>query len=217
MLDGLQIVLNQGYFTQSKTQKETEIEFQRTSDTIAAFLNELAVFDKNFVTTRSETLEAYKNYCDTFGLTPENEHAFTQRLKSTPKISISRTKGERSWKGITFKKIDDDGVITSTHSTDSTLLPHCGNFTEKVEESNRSVPSVPSVPAKESNLISATRFKPQPGIKCQVYEHDEPCILDAEFNINGNLCCPTHFEAEKENLRTAGKVVCVEMAKEGET
>ena len=68
MLKGLQRLLSQGYFTESKTQQETEIEFQRASDTISAFLSEIAILDKNLVTTRTEAFEAYKNYCDVFGL-----------------------------------------------------------------------------------------------------------------------------------------------------
>jgi phage/plasmid-associated DNA primase len=44
MLEGLQRLLSQGYFTESKSQEETEIAFERASDTISAFLKEMAVF-----------------------------------------------------------------------------------------------------------------------------------------------------------------------------
>jgi hypothetical protein len=121
MLAGLKRLLEQGYFTESKTQQETEIEFFRASDTISAFLTEMAIFDKNIVTPRSKALTAYKNYCDVLGLDAENEKKFTQRLKETPKISVTliRNPQERAWKGLSLKTIDDDGKITQNDTLDT--------------------------------------------------------------------------------------------------
>ncbi len=128
MLKGLQRLLSQGYFTESKTQLETEIEFFRASDTISAFLTEMAILDKNRVTTRNEAFEAYKNYCDVLCLDPEPEKKFTQRLKNTPKISVCFVripKQERAWKGLGLKNIDDDGKITQ-NATLATLATREG-------------------------------------------------------------------------------------------
>lgn len=123
MLQGLKRLLAQGCFTESKTQQETEAEFLKASDTISAFLTELGIFDKNLVTTRCEAYEAYKNYCDVFGLEPENEKRFISRLKETPKISITfvrKPKQERAWKGLGLRTIDDEGKIKK-NATDATL------------------------------------------------------------------------------------------------
>jgi len=121
MLEGLQRLLTNGYFTESKSQEETEIAFERASETISAFLNEIAVFDKNLVTTRSQAFDSYKNYCDMFGLEAETDKKFTQRLKETPKISVTvvtKPKQERAWKGLGLKTLNDDGTITGyTHFT----------------------------------------------------------------------------------------------------
>jgi P4 family phage/plasmid primase-like protien len=152
MLAGLKRLLEQGYFTESKTQQETEIEFFRASDTISAFLTEMAIFDKNRVTTRSEAFTAYKNYCEVLGLDAEIEKKFTQRLKETPKISVCfvRTpKQERAWKGLGLKDIDDDGKITENATLATLATPKGGvspstdygeSLDRKVEE-NRSTPS----------------------------------------------------------------------------
>ncbi len=126
MLKGLERLLTNGYFTESKTQQETEAEFLRASDTIGAFLKEMIVYNKNFVTTRSEAYESYKKYCDTIGLEAESEKAFTQRLKDTPKISVcsvKKPKQERAWKGITLKLISDDGEITEDKSKIDNFTP----------------------------------------------------------------------------------------------
>lgn len=111
MLTGLKRLLEQGHFSESKTQQETEIEFLRASDTINAFINEQGILDKNLVTTRSEAFEAYITYCDALGLEAENEKKFTARLKETPKVSIttvSKPQRERAWKGIGFKPLNED-------------------------------------------------------------------------------------------------------------
>ncbi|MCW4002682.1 MAG: phage/plasmid primase, P4 family [Candidatus Bathyarchaeota archaeon] len=115
MLQGLQRLLSQGYFTESKSQEETEIAFERASDTISAFLNQIAIFDKNLVTTRAEAYNAYKEYCDVFGLETENEKVFTQRLKETPRISVttvSKPNRLRAWKGLGLRKLNDDGSVS---------------------------------------------------------------------------------------------------------
>jgi putative DNA primase/helicase len=125
MLDGLQKLLAQGYFTESKSQHETEIEFQRVSDTIGAFIAEMVIFGKNLVTTRSDAFEAYKRYCDFIGATNESDKAFTNRLKNTPKIKPggTRIKGqyERAWLGIALKPIPED---FATDATDATVLAY---------------------------------------------------------------------------------------------
>ena len=81
MLQGFQRLLANGCFTESKTQEQVEIAFERASDTMGAFLSEMVIFDKNTVTPRSVAFESYKNYCDVFSLESENDKKFTQRLK----------------------------------------------------------------------------------------------------------------------------------------
>jgi putative DNA primase/helicase len=126
MLEGLQRLLIQGYFTQGKTQKETEILFQRASDTISAFKTEMLIFDKTLTTTRAQAFDAYKEYCDVFGLEAENEKKFTQALKETPKISsttVSKPSRLRAWKGIGLKILNDDSTVSDV--SDVSLVPYC--------------------------------------------------------------------------------------------
>jgi P4 family phage/plasmid primase-like protien len=157
MLVGLKRLLEQGYFTESKTQQETEIEFFRASDTVSAFLTEMAIFDKNRVTTRSEAFESYKKYCDVLCLDSEPEKKFSQRLSDAPKIKtcyVRIPKQERAWKGLGLKNIDDDGKITE-NATLATLATGKGSLgltqnTEnsldsKVEENRSTPPSVATV------------------------------------------------------------------------
>jgi P4 family phage/plasmid primase-like protien len=121
MLEGLKRLLKQGHFTTAKSQEETEIAFDRASDTIAAFLKEIAIFDKRYATSRNKAYDCYKNYCDQFGLEQESTQKFTQRLKETPKVSVTTVtikeegaKRLRGWNGIAFRKISDGGDIATT-------------------------------------------------------------------------------------------------------
>ena len=108
MLEGLHRLLSQGLFTESKTQKDIELEFQRASDTIGAFLIECGTYSKNFVCTRADAYAAYRDYCEVYGLEIDSDKDFTQRLEQTPKISKGKTKGERAWKGVSFNNISDE-------------------------------------------------------------------------------------------------------------
>jgi P4 family phage/plasmid primase-like protien len=233
MFEGLQRLLIQGQFTESKSQQETEIAFQRASDTIGAFFTEMAIYGKNFATTRKEALVAYEDYCETYNLDAENAKAFTQRLEDNHKISRGKVDGDRAWRGVSFKKLKEE----ETDGTDGTLLHDytpqliSENILKKKQGEER-VLAVLTVPLLQTdqlkvvtdesglrrietnNLVSAKRFRPKPGVLCQTIDHDLICAKEAEYSINGNLYCPTDYEAEKENLRKIGKTVCVEWAEE---
>ena len=125
MLEGLNRLLSQGHFTQGKTQKETEILFQRTSDSLTAFITEMAIFDKILTTTRKDAYEAYKNYCDVLGLYAVNEQLFTAKLKQTPHVTVttvSHPSKLRAWKGIGFKLMDDDGKVSAVSEVSPLIL-----------------------------------------------------------------------------------------------
>ena len=52
----------------TKTQKETEIMFNRVTDNITAFQMEAGVISKNLATTRAEAFLAYQEYCEEIGV-----------------------------------------------------------------------------------------------------------------------------------------------------
>jgi len=150
MLEGLKRLFVNSCFTESKSQKETEIAFERASDNIGAFLLEVGIFDRNLVTTRSAAFEAYKEYCDVIGLEAESDKAFTQRLKNTPKISVTTVppKNLRAWKGLGLNKLNDDGTINRlTDLTHFDVFHPQTNVGEslEIEESIKCVKSVKSV------------------------------------------------------------------------
>lgn len=226
MLTGLKRLLEQGYFTESKTQQETEAEFLRASDTIGAFLTELGIFDKNLVTTRSKAFEAYKNYCDVLGLEAENEKKFTARLKETPRISVTsvkKPKQERAWKGVSFKEITDEGTI-KTNTEDTRDTAKGGLYTQQYFETSENnkeykipVSSVSAVsnPEKKSESAAISEIAVNAAFSKTLYYEKIPrnprfrcsaadsggyeCTFEAEYDLNSNLYCEAHF---KEQVKT---------------
>ena len=96
MMIGKKQLLKNGKFTMSKTQRETEILFERASNTINAFIVEMAIKNKNFVTTREEAYEAYKNYCEVFDLDVENDKKFTVKMREEKGVTKCKTKNKRA-------------------------------------------------------------------------------------------------------------------------
>jgi putative DNA primase/helicase len=153
-LEGLHRFLSQGVFTESKSQTETMLEFQRVSDSISAFLHEQCVLGPNRLTVRSEAYNIYKEYCDLIGTQPENDKTFTQRLKNTPKVKDGTTringKKERAWIGLTVNPFSDEN---GTDGAVGTLVAYPAEFqqSENKSESREGVPTVPSVPSFEEH------------------------------------------------------------------
>ncbi|MGA2523645.1 MAG: phage/plasmid primase, P4 family [Candidatus Bathyarchaeia archaeon] len=179
MLAGLKRLLEQGYFTESKTQEETEAEFLKASDTISAFLTELAIFDKNRITTRNEAYESYKNYSDVFGLEAENEKKFTERLKNTPKISIGfvhKPKQERAWKGLGLRKLDEEGKILPD-ATNATLATAFYPQTNKTENKSKDIANKNSPPSVATVANEANAKNPALGESEVGYRGEYVCIF----------------------------------------
>jgi len=105
-LVGLHRLISQNGFTQTKTQKETEIEFNRVSNPPDAFIMERGVICKTLVTTRAANLEAYQEYCEGIGVIADAK-ALTQAMnKLAPKVKdgwINKPKKERVWLGFGLK------------------------------------------------------------------------------------------------------------------
>jgi P4 family phage/plasmid primase-like protien len=177
MLEGLHRLLANHGFSESKTQKDIELEFQRASDTVGAFLSELGVFGKNYICTRAEAYEAYQTYCEIYGLQVESDKDFTQTLEQNPKISKGKTKGVRAWKGVTFSTLSEDDGQTElmVKGTDGTHLP----------------PNIP--PAISSNCINIDGSK-------QVSQVSQVSLSEEYLTYKNRLC-----SVECQNFRSISR------------
>jgi putative DNA primase/helicase len=180
MLEGLHRLLVNGCFTESKSQEETELLFERASDSIGAFLKEMVVYDKNLVTTRSDAFTSYKDYCDFYGLDADNEKKFTQRLKETPRVSVttvSHPKRERAWRGIGLKNLKDDTDVTDVTGKGGLYPLAYFKESNNREESSTPVTSVTGVTENPKNCGHCVKFR-MPNCDSEAWEsrngNDEP-------------------------------------------
>jgi phage/plasmid-associated DNA primase len=157
MLKGLHRLLSQGVFTESKSQKETMLEFQRVSDSISAFLTEQCIIGSNKTVARSIAFDCYKEYCDMIGTQPENDKTFTQRLKNTPKIKTGwvwiQGKHERAWKGFSVNPIQEENDTLDTADTLATYPVELEDSSNN-RGSGEGVSSVTSVSNSKETVFS---------------------------------------------------------------
>ena len=145
------------------------------------------------------------------------------------------------WKGFSLKRLPEEPeepeenpnpatpvqtqlpIESGTTGTSGTTFASPVNYSEiekNKDNTQKLVPTVPTVPTSEKsaleeiNLVNAKRFKSKAGVLCSHIDQDVPCVKEAEYSINENLYCPTDYEAEKENLRKIGKIVCAEWVAE---
>jgi P4 family phage/plasmid primase-like protien len=163
MLDGLQRLIEQNGFTKSKTQEQTEIEFQRTSDPVSAFTKEMGIFQKNLATTRATALDAYAKYCDDIGVGLEKNYQshFTQGMQSLkPKVKdgwVYKPKKERAWLGFGLKDAETLDMEQQEQPEHQKTLMNIENDSN-ILENKKAVLTVPTVPNTEKSALGESQF-----------------------------------------------------------
>lgn len=163
MLQGLKRLLDNGKFTLTHTQQEMMIEFERASDSIAAWIDERLIFNLNSQTEREEPMQDYMEYCEYYGLYQFDKKRLFERLRNTPRVKESKTrilgKQTRIWKGFTLKpKLDVDDSVDTTEGesgTDGTVGTGkkkqniLNNNISEICKFQNAVPAVPTVPLNQ--------------------------------------------------------------------
>lgn len=218
-LTGLQRLLCNGVFTTSKTQEETELAFLRASDSISAFINETATYDKTLLTTMEDVKTAYNSYCDFYGLDVENEKRLAVKMTDLPHVKHikKRIEGEQKkvWTGVTFKILVEKDEPDEIEALQTTLEPKSGTagtvgtaitlpcITQeksiKIEERETGVPSVPPVPTSKpvsnntktvnSKSIFFERLAPNDIHKCDGLVKGRDCGFEAQFKTPDSFYC----------------------------
>jgi len=112
MIEGLQRLLKNNGFTETKSSKETKIEFQKLSDSTSAFLNERCLHEKAGIYIKSELFDIYKEYCDQEEIDLDTYGVFATKLNNTPWIKSRRMRIEKKlehvWIGLKVKASSED-------------------------------------------------------------------------------------------------------------
>jgi P4 family phage/plasmid primase-like protien len=166
MLQGLHRLVQNEKFSMTKTQEEMMIEFERASDSIAAWIDERLIFNRETFVEREASFNDYMEYCDYYGIYQADKKKVFERLRNTPKIKdmSARILGQKSrvWKGIELKpklNIEEQDELTLPKEQQKLVsgtvgtLGTCKNKSKKStdnivkeNELQNAVPTVPSVP-----------------------------------------------------------------------
>jgi len=158
MLQGLQRLIANGHFTTSKTQQEKVLELKKVSDPFAAFVQEQCEFKQELQMAKAEMYRIFKDYCESIGVEPLTEKAFTQKMSKQPRVKQLSTrvfgKAERIWRGISAKPLQDEPEtqqtnLPATAATDATRLSLSENASDSKKQANKTpVASVAGVAAE---------------------------------------------------------------------
>lgn len=200
MLEGLARLLKNRKFTNTKSQRETQIEFQRNSDTIGAFIQECIVPKSDSVITRKQLYMHYKSYCETHDIPIEREEAFTRRIKAIPRVTECRVgvNRERAWRGIQVNKDEqEDGLNETSETSETSLLPKV--FEEYMEKLNKSADSYVSPVSSPTQLarITSSLFPSERCAKCQKIGVDyQATYPDGAWKLYCHQCAQSLLESK---------------------
>ena len=221
-MEGLDYLLAHGDIEEKPTVDEVRLIYIKKSDSaLAYFADKVKCTDnpEDYAFT-DQWHRDYVTYCHANGLKPKTQGDFVNTVKNhLPGAEKTRIRPENALKS--SSALSAFRYVKISYSVPTVLaVPTSENMRAKNEKNTPdknpnleqlfSKASTASTASTNDTLIYGQRIKRQPGVTCQQIEQDEHCIKEAEYRINGNLYCPSHFDAEKENLRQRGKVVCLE-------
>ena len=123
-LEGLKRLQKNGWeFTETQTQIETRANMQRQSQPVKTFLDEWTEFDNEGDIPKASLFDAFKIYCDVYGVLVPDEGEFTRELKRNANVQNKRQNMEEwdisgrvlCWRGLKIKS--DIDVVTGRIKT----------------------------------------------------------------------------------------------------
>ena len=111
---------NDWEFTETETQKEARANMQRQSQPVKTFLDEWTEFDNEGDIPKDSLFDAFKIYCDVYGLLIPDGGDFTRELKRNVSVELKRKNVDDwrdisgrvyCWRGLKFK--DSIGVLVT--------------------------------------------------------------------------------------------------------
>jgi len=170
MIEGLHRLIRNNGFTETKSSKDTKLEFQKLSDSTGAFLNERCERFKKGIHIKSDLFDIYKEYCDEEGLDLDTYRVFATKLNNTPWIKSSRMRIKRKlehvWIGLKVKKSSKEKE-------------------EKENEEQQKIDAVPPVPAIPP-FSDSNKVKRKVGYK---KKSKTPGTLGTPGTVEGLIAC----------------------------
>jgi hypothetical protein len=87
-------------------------------------------------------------------------------------------------------------IITGEVNIMGTVSNINSTSTKETEPKTNSIPKIEAVKHSFNRSIKANRIKRNPGVYCVSAGSGDSCRFEAEWNLNGNLYCETHFREQ---------------------
>lgn len=123
-LEGLKRLRENNWeFTETETQKQARGNMRRQAQPVKTFIDEWTEFDNEGDIPKPRLFEAFRMYCDVYGLLVPDEGDFTRELKRNAKVELKRLQMEEwdisgrvlSWRGLKLNN-NVDVVFTDTET-----------------------------------------------------------------------------------------------------
>jgi phage/plasmid-associated DNA primase len=219
-IDGYKRLKIQEDFTAKLAVQDTRRAYIKRSDSPHAFLLDKCrdTDNENDVILSDTLFRIYIAYCTVNKLTRRSKGELTKAVRNyCPGAEFTKAKSNpdakdsprvSAWRFLIVSDLSD----LSDHYTQVTTVSNLKEG-EKVINKNQTIQSYinrSDNPDKSDRIVKkpviyAEQFKPQPGQLCG-YPEEDHCI-EAEFKLNGNLYCPSHFEIAKFEQSELGKEI----------
>ena len=122
-LEGLKRLKANDYnFTESKSTERMKIEFKRLSNSAESFIEEMLEKDVDSIIPKSELYDAYKEYCELYGLPVIGKGEFTKEIMRLPYVreTVQKINGKvtRCWRGVRVKSFEEEEEEIEEESED---------------------------------------------------------------------------------------------------
>jgi P4 family phage/plasmid primase-like protien len=197
MLQGLQRLNQNGRFSMNQTQEENMLEFLRNSDSIAAWIQERLLFNREKHVEREEAMTDYMEYCDYYGIYQAEKKQVFDRLRNTARVRDAQAKSLgkmlRVWKGIELKpKLVLDEEQSPDNSVQKQILEaEEAEETGKIDTTKKNIINniSPECKTPASTASSASKTTDVSGVQSKV----NPQVVEAVKNKVCGICAHFHL------------------------
>jgi putative DNA primase/helicase len=198
-LDGLNRLLNQGGFSETKTRKEIKERWIRETDPERGFIEKFIETDYNTFLVRSDIHEAYKEYCEEHELEAKDQGPLTKAINSTMTSASKYTPQVDGKRQKSFKNIK----LTGEFSEYNRQLSEQGKEGKQVDDNQGKLDDVTDVTVKNDKK----RLEKENRSNKSSSENPVTRVTDEVENLGNPNCevCEEEMDLEKEAERKVSR------------
>lgn len=186
-VEGLERILDQGQFTETKRMQEVKLRWLMETDPIQVFAEHMLERDDGNFITKDDMYEFYGDFCDYHGAFVEEKNVFGRKLNKAltfvrparPQINGRR---ENCWKNVRFKNgmdslfKDGDDYVRDTMDKSKTSRVRARGVNENIGNN----PDIPDADVISKRLLNLLRESTEPVDEVEIQEQLDIAYDDLE-------------------------------------